>query len=93
MVPNRSTVAAIQALDRLGALADGGAHAVHCRVAPADDDDVAALGVEFTAVEFRYYIAESFSVAGCEVGHSRINAVERCTGQADVARLVDAGGY
>jgi hypothetical protein len=43
-------VAAIEAFDACRPLPDGGAHAVHRRVAAADDDDALAVGVQLTEV-------------------------------------------
>ena len=63
-------VAAIEALHRLRALAHRGAHAIHRRVAAADDDDVLVLGVEL-AVRIRHRIAKSLAVAGDEIVERR----------------------
>jgi hypothetical protein len=44
-------VAAIEALDTCRPLPDGGTHAVHRRVAAADDDHALAVGVQLTVFE------------------------------------------
>ena len=60
-------VAAIEAFDRFGALAHGGAHAIHRGVAAADDDDVLACGVERAVVEGRHRVAEALAVGRDEI--------------------------
>src|SRR3546814_19344724 len=60
-------VAPIETLDGLGALADGGAHAVHGGIAATDDDDPLAPRVEPAVLEGRHAVAESRAVAGRQV--------------------------
>src|SRR3546814_11498359 len=57
-------VAAIEAFDRFGALADRGADAVHRGVSAADDDDMPALRVEPAVVEGGDGAAEALVVRG-----------------------------
>ncbi len=55
-------VAAIEALHRFGALANGGAHAIHRRVAAADHHHALAQRIEAAAVEFGDCVAEALAV-------------------------------
>src|SRR3546814_17851885 len=55
-------VAAIEAFDRLRALADSGADAVHRGVAAAEDDDMIALSVEATVLEGGNVVDEALAV-------------------------------
>src|SRR5690606_35097902 len=85
-------VAAVEALDRLRALADRGAHAVHGSVAAADDDDALALRVQFAGIEFRHVVAEALAVRGGQVVDGADDAGGTRVRPAEVAALVDAGG-
>src|SRR5690606_2305654 len=85
-------VAAVEALDRLRALADRGAHAVHRSVAAADDDDALALRVQFAGIEFRHVVAEALAVRGGQVVDGADDAGGTRVRPAEVAALVDAGG-
>src|SRR3546814_3832810 len=60
-------VAAIEAFDRFGALADRGADAVHRGVSAADDDDMPALRVEPAVVEGGDGVAEALAVRGDQI--------------------------
>jgi hypothetical protein len=47
-------------------LAACGADAIHRRVAAADDDDAAILGVELARGEVRHFVAQANAVGGDE---------------------------
>ena len=64
-------VAPVEALHRLGALADRGAHAVHRGVAAADHDHALAGGVERAGVEGRHGVAQALAVAGGQIVERR----------------------
>ncbi len=84
-------VAAVEAFDRPGALAHGGAHAIHRRVAAADHDDIPARGIERAVVEQGHRVAQPLAVAGGEKIERGNDIAETDAGGRDVARSVDAG--
>src|SRR5690606_34033747 len=85
-------VAAIEAVDAGGALADRRAHAVHRGVAAADHDDALALRVQAAVLVAGHGIAQTVAVRRRQIGHRRHDVAEPRARRLDVARLVDAGG-
>src|SRR6185437_8961288 len=84
-------VAAVEAAHRARALANRRAHAIHRRVAAADDHDVLAGGVERAAVESRQRVAQALAVRRRQILHRGYDIAETDAGTGHVARLVDAG--
>ena len=84
-------VAPVEAGHRSRVLADGGAHAIHRRVAAADDHDILARGVEPAVVEGGDRIAEALAVRGDQVFERGHDIAEPAAGHLDLARPVDAG--
>ncbi len=85
-------VAAVEALHGDRALAHGGAHAVHRRIAAAHHDDALPGRVQRAAVEGGHVVAEALAVGRGQVVERRHDAVQPRAGAADVAVPVDAGG-
>ena len=84
-------VAPVEAADRLGALADRGAHAVHRGVAAADDHHVLAGRVQGAVVEGGDRVAQTLAVARGEKVERRHDPGQAAAGCGEVAGLVDAG--
>ena len=85
-------VAAVQAFDRFRALAHRRTHAVHRRIAGADDHDVLADGVERPVVELRHPISQPLAVRRRQIVHRREDVAKADPGHGEIARGVDAGG-
>ncbi len=86
-------IAAIETGDGFRALTHRGAHAIHRRVAAADDGDVFAFGIERPIVEVGNSIAQAFAVGSDQIierGHDALRAA--IPGASSLAWLVDAGG-
>ena len=84
-------VAAIEAFDRPGPLADGGADAIHRGVAAADDDDIFVGGIEGAIVEVGHRIAKALAVRGGEIIKCLDNTCAANARRFDAARFVNAG--
>jgi hypothetical protein len=69
-------VATVEALDRPRALANGGAHAVHRRVAAADHGHMLPRRVQGTVVIGGDLVAEALAVGSGQVGQRRHDAAE-----------------
>src|SRR3546814_14047711 len=80
-------VAPVEAFDGGGALADGGAHAVHGGVAAADHNHRLAMSIEPAVGEGRLAVAESLAVAGGQIVDCLhdIRSEERRVGQECVS--------
>jgi hypothetical protein len=83
-------VAAIEALYRLGALADGRAHAIHRGVAAADDDDILARGRSEPSSMAGTASPKPLAVRSGEIVERLDHALRADARRLDVARLVDA---
>ena len=84
-------VAAVEAFDRLGALADGGANAIHRGIAAANDDDILALGIQRAAFKSGYSIAKALAVGRGQIIQCRHHAIKIAARQRHRACLVHAG--
>jgi hypothetical protein len=84
-------IAAIEAFDTCRPLPDGGTHAVHRRIAAADDHHALAVGVQLTRGELGHLVAEAHAVRRRQVVDRAHDALRTDTGRRQVAGLVDAG--
>src|SRR3546814_19012660 len=84
-------VAAIEAFDRFGALADRGADAVHRGVSAADDDDMPALRVEPAVVEGGDGVAEALAVRGDQIVEHGDTPLGLLARYGDLACLLEPG--
>ena len=68
-------VAAVKAFDGGGALPDRCAHAIHCRVAAANDHNPLAGRIQAAIFEFRHGVAKTMAIAGGQIVNGFYNAI------------------